>query len=361
MSETPNLTDEILIREEGRAGLLTLNRPKALNALTPAMIRTLEAHYLKWASTARIYGIVLDAVPGRGFCGGGDIRTLVEGLDTDFAAAMQFFREEYQHNWTLECFTKPNVALIDGIVMGGGVGISIYGTHRVAGENYSFAMPETGIGFFPDIGAGFFLPRLPGEIGLYLGLSGVSVDRADAYYLGLATHCIDAADFDKIREAMIEGDPIDPVLDSLHRDPGKSQLVALRPTIDRVFAADSVEAILSALDSETGPHGEWARETAATIRQRAPLSLKVALRQIREGRLKPTLKDELEVEFRLVCRFAVRHDLREGVRAALIERGSAPIWQPPTLEEATEEMVQSCFAPLEIAELELEDHWTLVD
>ncbi|NJM35395.1 MAG: enoyl-CoA hydratase/isomerase family protein [Rhodomicrobium sp.] len=199
--------EEILVKEEGRAGFLTLNRPKALNALSAGMIATLEKQYLKWASAPRIYGIVLEAAPGRAFCGGGDIRALVVGLDTDFEAAVQFFRDEYQHNWTLERFTKPNVALIDGIVMGGGVGIAAYGTHRVAGENLLFAMPETGIGFFPDIGAGYFLPRFPGEIGLYLGLTGRSIGRADAYYVGFATHCIDAAEFDKDPAGHDEGDP----------------------------------------------------------------------------------------------------------------------------------------------------------
>jgi enoyl-CoA hydratase len=361
MSATPSPSDEMLVREEGRAGFLTLNRPGALNALTPGMLRTLETHYLKWASTARIYGIVLDAMPGRAFCCGGDIRALVDGIGADFDAAMQFFRDEYQHYWTLERFTKPIVSLIDGIVMGGGVGISIYGTHRVAGENLLFAMPETGIGFFPDIGAGFFLPRFQGETGLYLALTGNSVRRADAYYLGFASHCIDASEFDTIRNAMIEGDPIDPLLDALHRNPGDSEIAKLQPVIDRIFSAESAEAILSRLDAEAGPHAEWARRTAATIRQRAPLSLKVAFRQIREGRSMPTLKDELVAEFRLVCRLAVRHDLSEGVRAALIDKDRSPKWRPAALEEVTDEMVDACFAPLGAGELQLDDRWTLVD
>ncbi len=360
MPETPS-PEELIVREEGRAGLLTLNRPKTLNALTPGMMKTLEAQYLKWAAAPRIYGVVLDAAPGRAFCGGGDIRALVAGLDADFEASMQFFREEYQHNWTLERFTKPNVSLIDGIVMGGGVGISLYGTHRVAGENIAFAMPETGIGLFPDIGAGFFLPRFPGRTGLYLGLTGASVGRADAFYLGVATHCIDAAAFDKIRQAMIEGDPIDPVLDGLHSDPGAGELAALLPAIDRIFAAESVEAILAALDAETGPYAEWARTTAATMRQRAPLSQKVTFKQINDGRRRTTLKDELKIEFRLVHRMAERHDLREGVRAALIDRDRSPKWQPATLEEVTDEMVDACFAPLGDLALDLDDRWDLVE
>lgn len=361
MSEQSYSSDEILVREEGRAGLLTLNRPNALNSLTHSMIATLERSFVSWASTARIYGVVLDAVPGRAFCVGGDICALVTDIDENMEAARQFFRDEYQHNWTLERFIKPHVSLIDGLVMGGGVGASLYGTHRVAGENLTFAMPETGIGFFPDIGGGYFLSRFPGETGLYLGLTGFSVGRADAYYLGVATHCIDAFEFDKIRHAMVEGDPIDPVLDGLHRDPGQSQLAELRPVIDRIFSAGSVEAILERLDAETGTHAEWARMTAATMRQRAPFSLKVAFRQIREGASKQTLKDELKTEFRLVWRFLEHPNLREGIRAALIDKDKAPKWQPANLEDVSDDMVEACFAPLGDKELELDDRWTLVE
>ena len=359
----PSDAAELLIREEGRAGILTLNRPKALNALTHAMIKAMEAHYLKWAAMPRIYGVVLEAAPGRAFCGGGDLRMLVERVASggEEGAATAFFRDEYQHNWTLECFTKPNVSLIDGIVMGGGLGISLYGTHRVAGANFLAAMPETGIGLFPDIGAGFFLPRLPGETGLYLGLTGRSFGRADAYALGLATHCIDAGDYGTIRAAMIEGDPIDPVLDGLHRHPGEGEIAALGPAIDRIFAAESVEAVLSRLDAETGPHADWARETAAILRRRAPLSLKVTFRQLREGRAAPSLKEELKTEFRLTSRLLARPDLQEGIRAALIDKDRLPKWRPASLAEVTEAMVDACFAPLGADELELRDRWTLVD
>jgi enoyl-CoA hydratase len=361
MAEASVNSEDLILREEGRAGLLTLNRPRALNALTLPMIRILEAQYIKWAAAPRIYGIVIDAVEGRAFCGGGDIRALTEGARADPEGALQFFREEYQHNWSLERFTKPNVSLIDGIVMGGGVGISLFGTHRVAGEKLIFAMPETGIGFFPDIGGGYFLSRFPGETGMYLGLTGNSVGRADAYYLGIATHCVDANQFDIVRQAMIEGDPIDPVLDRLHRNPGEGELARLRPAIDRIFSAESVEAVLSRLDAETGPHDDWARQTAATIRQKAPLALKVAFRQIREGRSRRSLKDELIVEFRLVKRMLFQPDLQEGVRSQLIDKDRSPKWQPATLADVSDEMVAACFAPLPDGELELIDRWTLID
>jgi enoyl-CoA hydratase len=353
---------DVMFREEGRAGFITLNRQHALNALTHDMIRQMNRHYLRWAGAPRIYGVVLEAAPGRAFCVGGDIRTLVDSAASEetLGEADAFFRDEYQHNWTLERFIKPNVALIDGPVMGGGVGISIFGTHRVAGENFRFAMPETTIGFFPDIGGGWFMSRFPGETGLYLALTGRTVARADAFYLGVATHCVPAAEFGKIRAAMVESDPIDPVLEALHRHPGHSEVERLRPVIDAVFSAASVEEILSRLDAETGTHADWARETAALIRRNAPLSLKVTFRQLRQGRQAATLKEALITDFRLASRFVASRDFREGVRAALVDKDRAPLWQPATLADVTHADVDACFAPVPV-ELELKDHWTLVD
>jgi len=352
---------DVIFREEGRAAFITLNRQQALNALTHDMISTIYRQYLRWAAAPRIYGVVMEAAPGRAFCVGGDIRTLIESTSSDLDKALALFRDEYQHNWTLEQFTKPNVALIDGPVMGGGVGISIFGTHRVAGENFRFAMPETSIGFFPDVGGGWFLSRFPGETGTYLALTGRAVGRADGFYLGIASHCIAAADFDKIRHAMIESDPVDPMLASLHCHPGDSEIEKLRPVIDRVFAADSVEEILSRLDAEGGAHAQWARETAATIRRNAPLSLKVALRQLRLGRRAASLKQALITDFRLASRLVAAPDFREGVRAALIDKDRKPKWLPGTLAEVTTDMVEACFAPLDAAELTLKDHWGLID
>jgi enoyl-CoA hydratase len=320
-SDRPAL--DVIFREEGRAAFITLNRGQALNALTREMVAAMNQCYLKWASAPRIYGVVLESAPGRVFCVGGDVRALVQSAAAGLDQALAFFRTEYQHDWTLQQFTKPNVALIDGAVMGGGVGISLYGTHRVAGENYRFAMPEVSIGFFPDVGAGYFLSRLPGEVGLYLALTGKTIGREDAFYLGLASHCVPAADFDKIRQAMIESDPIDPVLDALHQHPGDGPIAALRDAIDRIFAAETVEDILARLDAETGAHADWACESAAAIRRHAPLSIKVTLRQLRMGRSAPTLREALITEFRLAARFVV--------------------------------------SPLGDQELQLTDHWTLVD
>lgn len=360
MSDISTNADLILVREEGRAGLITLNNPKMLNALTHDMFKPLHAAYLRWASTPRTYGVVLDAVPGRAFCCGGDIRSAVQLIKTNLAGAEQFFRDEYQHNWALECFTKPNVSLINGIVMGGGAGISRYGTHRVAGENFLFAMPETKIGFFTDIGSAYFLPRFPGETGMYLALTGTGIGRADAYYTGFATHCIDSAQFDVIRNAMIEGDPIDPVLDGLHQEPGEAELERLQLVIDRIFSADSLEAILSRLDAQSGTHADWAAEAAAGLRKRCPLSLKVTFRALREGRERESLKDSLHTEFRVTSRFLRGKTLEEGVRAMLVDKDNKPVWHPADLSEVTDEMVEAYFAPLDGRELELKDYWKLV-
>lgn len=355
MNDPRPVTSDVSFRDEGRCGFITLNRPQMLNALNHEMVQAMEVQYVKWAAVARIYGVVVEAAPCRAFCCGGDLRTL--NLD-DPDAAMAYFRDEYQLNWTLETFTKPNVALIDGVVMGGGVGISLYGTHRVASENFTFAMPEVAIGFFPDIGGGYFLSRFPGEMGLYLALTGRQIGRADAYYLGIASHCVEAEEFDKIRQAMIEGEPIDAVLDDLHRDPGASELESLQETVDRVFAEPTVEAILANLDELNGVQSAWARETAAIIRKNAPLSLKVTLKQIRDARKFASLKDALAVDYRLARSLIETPDFREGVRAILIDKDRDPKWSVHSLNLVTDSMVDACFAGG--SDLELKDRWTLV-
>jgi enoyl-CoA hydratase len=351
---------DVLLTERGRAGFISLNRPKALNALNLSMVRALEPFYHKCAKAPHIYGIVLEG-RGRAFCAGGDIRSIYELGRAQPEEALRFYAEEYQHNWTLESFTKPNVALIDGIIMGGGIGVSLYGTHRVAGESTRFAMPETSIGFFPDIGGGWFLPRMPGKTGLYLGLTGNSIGQADAYYVGAATHCIHSSGFGTIKAAMIEADPIDPVLDSLHDLPPGGHLDELREAIDRCFSAPSVEGILERLGEETGDHADWARQTRSRLLACAPLGLKTTFEQIRRGEDYASLKEALTAEYRLTTRFLAMPDLYEGVRAAIIDRNSPPQWQPASLAEVSDEFVQSLFEPLPDGDLELKDYWTLVD
>lgn len=361
-SAEPPSTQDVICREDNRAGIVILNRPKALNALSLDMVREIEAHRLKWAKNPHIYGVIQRAHDDGAFCAGGDVKAIYNLRDTGGQAGINFYREEYQHNWTLQRFIKPTVSLINGVCMGGGVGISLHGTHRVAGQGYKLAMPETIIGLFPDVGGSYFLPQIPGRLGLYMGLTGAVVGPADGYRLGLATHCISADRFDDIHAALREAEPIDPVLDELHEDPCEGQLTRLRPAIERCFAPGSVEEIIDRLESETGDMAEWGRETAATLRKCSPTSLKLTLRLYEEGARLNSLKESLKLEFRCVVRCLRAADHYEGVRAKMIDKDNAPQWQPARLEEVTGEMIDAYLAPLEdIPELELQDHWSLIE
>ncbi len=354
MEQAPN--DDLICAQNGRAGLIRLNRPKALNALTIEMIRGLEAFTHRCAGNPHIYGIVMEG-EGKAFCAGGDIRTICDWSQNNPAEANRYYTEEYQHNWTLECFRKPHVALINGVVMGGGVGVSLYGTHRVAGEAIRFAMPETGIGFLPDIGGSWFLPRMPGKTGLYLGLTGRICGRADAYYLGVATHCISAQHFETIKAAMIEGEPTDAVLDGLHEPPEQSALETFRAPIDRIFAAGSLDGVLQSLEREQGEWRDWAQETLAILAKRSPLSLKVTFEAFRRGGRCKSLKEALILEYRLATRMIREHDFLEGVRAIIIDKDQSPKWLPPSLAEVSDAHLQSLFEPLSGGDLQLEDYW----
>jgi enoyl-CoA hydratase len=348
--------NEIIIGIEGRAGIARLNRPRALNAVTPGIISELEALCHGCAKDPHIYGIVLEA-EGKAFSAGGDIRSIREWIENDLAKADRFYAGEYQHNWSLQCFRKPHLALMNGVTMGGGVGISIYGTHRAAGENMSFAMPETGIGFFPDIGGGWFLPRMPGETGMYLGLTGHICARADAYYVGAVTHCILSTQFETVKAAMIDGEPVDSILDGLHEHPGEGVLEKHREPIDRIFSARSLEAILKGLDKEDGTWRDWARETLAVLAKKSPLALKATFEQLRRGKSYKTLKEALIVEYRLATRFIRQPDFPEGIRAIIVDKDQSPKWQPPTLGEVSDAAVQSLFEPLPGGDLTLADYW----
>ncbi len=344
---------DILFEQHNRCGVITLNRPRALNAMTYEMFALLDDHYKQWADDRHIYGVIIQSAGGRAFCSGGDIRALYEWWRAgDIGTILKLYGTEYQHNWTLERFTKPHVALIDGIVMGGGVGVSLYGTHRVAGENYRFAMPEVGIGFFPDVGATWFLSRLHGKTGLYLALTGRAIGAADAYYLNLVTHCIPASGYAAIREALSDAEPVDTLLEGLHEDPGTSEIAGLQTEIDRLFSGSCVEEVLARLDDETGDMKEWASQAATDIRSKSPTGLKVAFQQMQRG---PGLglDEALELEFAIARRFMEGEEFFEGIRAAIIEKDQKPAWSPSTLEDVTDEMVDAYFAPLPDGGLEL--------
>lgn len=337
-------TADIEIGHEGSVGLITLKRVKALNALTADMRQRIAAAMPEFARDPNIYAVVFQSESPRAFSSGSDVREVHKFAAESAQSARATFSEEYSMNWLLECFSKPTISLINGMVMGGGVGISGFNTHRVAGENYSWGMPETLIGFFPDIGAAHALSRL-GPTGQYLGLTGRSIGRADAFKLGLATHCIDSAHFDEIVKSLAGAYPVDPHLDGLHADPGEGELAAYDDIIASAFAAPAVEDIISRLDAVQGDRREWAQEVIGDLHKRSPVSLKVTHRYLKEAS-QLTIREALMADYRLACRFLEGHDFREGVRAALIDKDRSPAWEPKRLEDVTSEFVEAYFAPL---------------
>ncbi len=343
---------DIVAGLEGAAGVVTLNRPRALNALSAAMRATITEAFAAWARDPQVYAAAIVSTTDRAFCAGGDVREVVECGRRDAEEARRMLAAEYALNWQLDCFTKPTVSLIDGVVMGSGVGISLYGTHRVAGERYRFAMPETGIGLFPDDGVSWVFARLPDEIGMYLALTGRSLGRADAYRLGLVTHCLPAGQFAEVLGGLRAADPVDPMLDARHVDPGHGELDALRPAVARWFGGDSVEAIVSDLESERGAERVWAEGVLKDLAQRSPTSLKITHRHVREAR-GLDLRATLAQDYRLACRFILGHDFHEGVRATLIDRDHAPKWEPARLADVSDLKIEAYFATLGAAELQL--------
>ncbi len=342
------------VRFEKRGALadIALDRPRALNALNAQMRAAVVKAFEPLDRDPEIYAVCLRSTSDRAFCAGGDVRELVAWARVDQPRARQAFADEYRMNWKLECFAKPAVAFMDGMAMGSGVGLSAYLTHRVAGHGYSFAMPETAIGLFPDVGATHVLARLPHEIGTYLALTGASIGRADAYALGLVSHCIDAERFDEIREALSQAWPIDALLDDRHIDPGPAPLLARAKVIEKCFSAETVEQILLRLAKVDGADKEWAQHCIGDLQRMSPTSLKITLRHIRAAR-EADLDEVLERDYVLACACLDRHDFREGVRAALIDKDGKPSWQPATLEEVTDAIVEAHFKSDVVMELDL--------
>jgi len=348
--EAPLPNDDIRFETKGAAAIVTLNRVAVLNALSDEMRAQMPDHLDKWARDPEIYGLIIRSNSDRAFSVGGDVRELYNHGRA--GTAMASLEQEYKLNWRLDRFTKPTISMINGMVMGSGVGISQYGTHRVAGENYSFAMPEVSIGFFPDVGAGWFLSHLDDEIGTYLGLTGRSISRADAYGLHLASHCISSTDFSEITHAVANADPIDPVLDELHQDPGECEVLALRRIIRKCFSGQSVEKIIENIEKVDNEHAIWRDETLEAIEKNSPTSMKVTLHLLREGR-KLDLRRALQLEYRLARRVLEDHDFYEGVRANLIDKDYKPCWRPDQLSLVSAEMIGLYFQPDDEAELEL--------
>jgi len=336
-------TSEVILEERGRLGVITLNKPQALNALSLAMIEAIEPQLLAWATDDAIAAVVIQGAGDRAFCAGGDIRDLYDKRGTDYGAI--YYCAEYTQNVTIFNYPKPYIALMDGVVMGGGVGVSIHGSHRVVTERTLFAMPETGIGLFPDIGASWFLPRCPGEIGMYLGLTGYRMRAADCLYAGIGDVYVPSENLDAVIDALAntDRDGVDRLLADIAGEAGPDKLSANREAIDRCFSAASVDEILERLAAEDS---DWARETVDLIGTKSPTSLKVSFRQLRIG---PTLKrfeEVMAMEFRIADRCFHVHDLFEGIRAVVIDKDGAPNWLPPDLAGVSEADVDEYFAPV---------------
>ena len=351
-TQSAPILGDISAEIQGAAGIVMLDRPRALNALNTAMRARISESIRAWARDPQVYAVVIASATDRAFCAGGDVREIVELGKSRADEAMAAIAAEYALNWQIDCFTKPTVSLIDGTVMGAGVGISLYGTHRVAGERYRFAMPETAIGLFPDDGVCWAFARMPDEIGMYLALTGRPVGRADAYRLGLATHCIPAGRFGEVRSALMDADPVDPVLDSKHEEPGAGELDTLRPAISRCFTGESVETIIARLQAERGAHRDWAQGVVKDLALRSPTSLKITFRHVRQAK-GLDLRGTLIQDFRLATRCMAAHDFQEGVRAVLIDRDRNPRWQPARIEDVSDAAVDSYFDPPERGELQL--------
>jgi enoyl-CoA hydratase len=340
---------DILFERRGAAGVITLNRPQALNAVTHDMVRALADMLARWRDDPAVTRVIITAAGERAFSAGGDIRALHDlGRAGRYEQMLDFWRDEYPLNAAIKTYPKPYIALIDGIVMGGGFGVSLHGSHRVAGDRFRFAMPEVGIGFFPDVGATYLLPRLPDEIGTYIALTGERLGADEAVATGLATHRVASARLPHLLAALTEETPVDAVLDRFAMPTGAAPLLAHRAAIARAFAPARVEDVIAALDDMPS---EWAKATAATIRTKSPTSLKIALAQMRQG---PSLTFEacMRTEFRIVSRIVHGHDFYEGVRAVIVDKDNAPRWQPDTLAAVNVADVAHHFAPL-AAELAL--------
>ncbi|WP_135465699.1 enoyl-CoA hydratase/isomerase family protein [Crenalkalicoccus roseus] len=337
MSETAEPT--VIARREGAAGTLLMNRPKALNALDQAMIRAFQAALDAWRDDPAVRLVVLEGAGGRAFCAGGDVRRIRDlALAGDTEGVEAFFREEYAVNRGIATFGKPWVSLIDGVCMGGGIGLSVHNGPRVVTENALLAMPETAIALFPDVGTSYVLPRLPGAVGTWLALTGARLKGADAVHAGLADHYVPRERLPALRAALLEGDAA--VVARFAEPLPEASFAPHRAAMDRCFGRDSVREILAALEAEGT---EWAAEQAAILRRMSPTSLCVSLELIRRG-AGSTLDECLERELRLTRVVVHRHpDFREGVRSVLVDKDGKPSWTPPTVEEVDPAAIRAMF------------------
>jgi enoyl-CoA hydratase len=330
----------------GELGLITLNRPQQLNALTHAMTVSIREQLLSWAATDSVKAVCICGTGERAFSAGGDIRALYESRNQP-EVGRQFFADEYALNECIYNFPKPYIAILNGLTMGGGAGVSINGSYRIATEKLTFAMPETGIGFFTDVGASYFLSRCPGKIGWYLGLTGATISAVDAYQLGLVDQVISSTYLANLMEILIQQnwsanwqEAITALLAPWTLAGTTAQLIQHREIIDRCFSQTSLEAIIAALNKQSDA---WSKQTLQVLRTRSPTSLKVVLAQLNRG-AQLDFNACMQMEHRIAKRFLSIADFYEGIRAAVIDKDRTPKWQPASLAEVDEQLVKSFFA-----------------
>lgn len=340
------MTEHVTFAIHGATGRITLDRPKALHALDRDMCVAMADKMLEWRDNPEVSAVLLDhADRTRGFCAGGDVALVRQSaLEDGGEAGRAFFHAEYRLNHLLFNYLKPVIALLDGVTMGGGVGLSLPCRYRVATENTLFAMPEGAIGLFPDVGAGWYLPRLPGRIGVFLALTGARLDGAECLWAGLATHYVPAGALaDAKSKIAASPERIGDILAGFAVPPPPARLERNAERIDRLFASDQLEEIIAALSADPS---DWAAKELKAVTSKCPTTAKVALRQIAAGQSQPDFAAEMVSEYRLAARMITRHDFIEGVRAVLVDKTGDAKWQPSRPEDVTEEMLDALFAPL---------------
>ncbi len=348
-------TDQVLFEMRGGIGLITLNRPKALNSLTRDMCNAVTSQLEAWQDDPRVRAVVVTGAGEKAFCAGGDVVMVANSIKDGTQDGHDFFHDEYLMNIAIKEYPKPYISLVDGIVMGGGVGISVHGDFWVASDKTLFAMPETGIGLFPDVGGGWFLPRLPGEIGMYLALTGARIKAADLYAVGIASHFVTSDKTEALIDALAAADIhcedcVKTVLDKFHNDPGSAPLALHMEQIDEHFSGFSVEDILMGLETDSD---EWCQKQYATIMRMSPMSLKVTFEQLRRGGVLDSFRENMKMELRIGAEIAKGNDFVEGIRALLIDKDNSPKWNPATLTDISERDIADHFENIGSKELRI--------
>jgi len=347
---------EVLFEERGNIGLITLNRPKALNSLTHTMCVEIKRQLDEWRVTPSVKAVVVVGAGDKAFCAGGDVVKVSKSVQAGTREWRDFFHDEYLMNIAIHEFPKPYISLVDGIAMGGGVGVSIPGDFWVATEKTMFAMPETGLGLIPDVGGSWFLPRLPGEAGMYLALTGARIKAPDLYALGIASHVVKSQDINPVILALSKTeikcvDCVRVVLDKFHADPEPAPMALHFEEIDGAFSGVRIDEILHMLELD---ESEWSQQQFKFLMKKSPTSLKVTFEQLRHGFALDDFRENMCMEFRIVSHLMQGHDFHEGVRAILVDKDNAPVWKPASLDMVSDESIKAHFENLGADELDIE-------